>query len=198
MPGWSKDSKRKRRQFLRGGSTDPPPAAGGRASLSCHESAQTHRCTPSLVPPCLPRLQSAAGLFPIGFTLNFEPSKNISLIVSPGHTHTHAPAQKHTPGVVQGCLDIPLLHTPWTNEPKRPADVHTPLPKRGIYPLQTGLETREAKGYEQGVCGATLRPSHFSSALRPKLRSPTECGGTARGVAPQEDPHRTCALTEGL
>ena len=28
---------------------------------------------------------------------------------------------------VQMCLYIPRLHTPWANEPKRPADVHTPL-----------------------------------------------------------------------
>ena len=52
---------------------------------------------------------------------------------SPGRC-TGQPADP-TRGRSPGCLYIPLLHAPWTNEPKRPADVHTPLPKRGIYPL---------------------------------------------------------------
>ena len=60
--------------------------------------------------------------------------------------------------VIQGCLCIPLLHTPWTDEPKQPADVHTPLLTRGIHPLSSGLEATEAKGCEQGVCTSTLRP----------------------------------------
>ena len=32
-------------------------------------------------------------------------------------------------------LAVAFLHTPCTNEPKRPADLHTPLPKMGIYPV---------------------------------------------------------------
>ena len=62
--------------------------------------------------------------------------------------------EEQWPTPIQGCL---YIITPCTNEPKRPADVHTPLPKRGTYPLESGLETTEAKGYEQGVCTSTLR-----------------------------------------
>ena len=54
-----------------------------------------------------------------------------------------------------------LVHTnftyPLANELKKLADVHTPLPKRCIHLLQSGLKTREAKGYEQGAWTSTLR-----------------------------------------
>ena len=41
---------------------------------------------------------------------------------------------------------VPFLHTPWKNESKRPADVHTPLPKRGIYPFKVGWKPGKARG----------------------------------------------------
>ena len=51
---------------------------------------------------------------------------------------------------LQGCLYIPVLHTPWANEPKRPADVHTdvhtPLPKKGYIPLIKWLRNQGSKG----------------------------------------------------
>ena len=49
---------------------------------------------------------------------------------------------------------VPLLQTPWTNVPLGGLMFIYPLPKR-VYPL-SGMETREAKGYEQGICTSTL------------------------------------------
>ena len=58
---------------------------------------------------------------------------------------------------VQGCLYIPLLHTPWTDEPKRPADVDTsyPSPQKGYY---IPLIKRVGNHGSQRVCTSTLRP----------------------------------------
>ena len=45
------------------------------------------------------------------------------------------------------------LHTPWPNEPKRPADVHTPFPKRGIYPYKVGWKPGHALPPLEFGCG---------------------------------------------
>ena len=46
----------------------------------------------------------------------------------------------------QGCLYIPLLHTPWTNAPKRPVEVQTPLPKRVYSPYKVGWGFHGSQG----------------------------------------------------
>ena len=56
-----------------------------------------------------------------------------------------------TDPIFQGYLYMALLHNhPWENEPKRPADVHTPPPKMVFIPYKVGWRLGKPSGMNKG------------------------------------------------
>ena len=63
----------------------------------------------------------------------------------------------------------PLLDTPWANEPNSPADVHTPLPKRGICPYKVGWNPGKPRGMNKGYVLPPLKGDDVSVAPGPRV-----------------------------
>ena len=66
-------------------------------------------------------------------------------------------------GLLQGCKYIPLLHTPLTNDSKRPGDVHTiSSPPKGVYtPCQVGWKPRKPRAMNKGYVLPPLELPEF-------------------------------------
>ena len=81
--------------------------------------------------------------------------------------------------MIQGCLYIPLLHTPWGNEPKQ-LPPFIPLSPKGVYaPFKVAWKPGKPRGMNKGY----VLPPEMSDPQTPRL---TTCQAALPGPPPRQ------------